>query len=48
MVGILEGWWVGERERCREDFRQWCENHIRHTKSSVNHINNNREYTNSK
>ena len=24
--------------RCREDFRQWCEKHIRRTKSSVNNI----------
>ena len=23
---------------CREDFRQWCENRIKHTKSSMNHI----------
>ena len=24
--------------RCREDFRQWCEKHIRRTKSRVNNI----------
>ena len=24
--------------RCREDFRQWCENRIKHTKSSMNCI----------
>ena len=24
--------------RCREDFRQWYEKHIRRIKSSVNHI----------
>ena len=29
---------LGHEDRRREDFRQWCENHIRRTKSIVNHI----------
>ena len=28
----------GIPSRCREDFRQWCEKHIRRTKSRVNNI----------